>query len=559
MYSRLTFVYSRGTALARLLPIIFVLSLFGCGGGSSHLSPRIAASVPACTLASGTYVGWQQIGPCSNPSSGIMCGTWDGSTPASNGSGTGCMNGWALSSPGYGSVATSATLKIIAGVRGGSDSSVVSYTYTITAPPVLSASFGMQCGSKVPIPPTVNCYDAGLTPPIQWPTTQAQPGTIRLHDAQTFWSTLNPSNGTYDWTYLDDWLDVIAAHQPHTVIQTFAWVPCWASDTGTGPGTGSQSGCGIDSVAGFAGTNGWPKDLSSAGSPTFNAFVTAFVQHCSSAGNCVKDIIKNYEMWNEPNLSHYWSGTELQLYQMVAPAVSIIRVNVPGAVINTPSFTLSQTNWLDYGSRWFKYENTYGRVSDVATMHFYTQESEPEVQFPTFVTASGKWLDTLARTGGWDVVPWENTETNWHGAGTDAYICDPTLFTTDDCVGQIVRWQLMFASNGAIGVDWYKWLQSIGDIPQYEAAYYWMMQNIVGATSSAPCSFTTSGEIQTWTCDFTRADGTRALFVWTPTVTGTTYTVPAGSVDYLDLGGNTTGISGGRTITIGPEPIMIVM
>ena len=61
----------------------------------------------------------------------------------------------------------------------------------------------------------------------KWITTRSQPGTVRLWDSGTSWSVLNSGTNTYNWTKLDTWLDLLAQHQPSTVIFTFGHVPCF--------------------------------------------------------------------------------------------------------------------------------------------------------------------------------------------------------------------------------------------------------------------------------------------------------------------------------------------
>src|SRR6516225_7929119 len=75
---------------------------------------------------------------------------------------------------------------------------------------------GFQCG----IGDTRDCAGQGYGS-IVWPTTTAQPGMLRLHDAGTHWSTIDQGNGVYNWTPLDNWLDLIAQHQPVKVSQVF--------------------------------------------------------------------------------------------------------------------------------------------------------------------------------------------------------------------------------------------------------------------------------------------------------------------------------------------------
>src|SRR5208282_4828023 len=174
--------------------------------------------------------------------------------------------------------------------------------------------------------------------------------------------------------------------------------------------------------------SGWhntpPGDLTASGSPSFNTFVTAFVTHCSPNNNCVKDYIKYYEMWNEWDIQYHWTGTMAQVYQMVAPAAPIIKSNVPGAVILTPSTTPDSDSGIGYQAdlqNWLNYETQNGRISDWIAWHVYltaqqnnqTQIVTPETQWGNF---NVNFLSVQASTPGWTTTPWADTETNYNGA-----------------------------------------------------------------------------------------------------------------------------------------------
>src|SRR5271170_585947 len=53
-------------------------------------------------------------------------------------------------------------------------------------PTITASSFGFQCGTGRP----TNC------PNVTWPTSVAQPGTIRLWDSQVQWHALNTGPGS---------------------------------------------------------------------------------------------------------------------------------------------------------------------------------------------------------------------------------------------------------------------------------------------------------------------------------------------------------------------------
>lgn len=382
--------------------------------------------------------------------------------------------------------------------------------------PVLTeSSFGFQCGTGR----SSNC------PHVTWPTTIAQPGIIRLWDSQVQWNALHASAGAYRWNTLDAYLDAIAAHQPRDAMYTFGYTPCWDTKGECRPQWGSANP---------------PNDLNPNGSSSFNAFVTALVNHCSPAGHCVKDYIKYWEMWNEANAENYWNGTIAQLYSLMAPAVAIIRKNVSGPLILTPPANRGDTIWMQ---NWLNEENSHGRLSDIFSFHLYLQNQTPETRFDIIQ----QMVNLKNSTTGWTDTPWMNTETNFDAA---TFACS-SRYTSDDCVGQIVRWHLLHYASGGAHLSWFFFNTTIGGDPNYSNAYHYMMQWLVGGHFTAECS--TSGSV--YTCPFIQANGHHALFVWNPSDKGT-YSPATQYVDYRELNGTTTRISPGPSVTIGVKPIM---
>src|SRR5579862_8894811 len=223
-----------------------------------------------------------------------------------------------------------------------------------STPNLTQSSFGFQCGTGK----ATNC------PNETWPSTIAQPGMIRLWDSQVQWHALNPGPGSYKWKTLDGYLDAIATHQPRDAMYTFGYTPCWDTKGACErPAWGSIHP---------------PSDLSASGSPSFNTFVTALVNHCSSASHCVKNYIKYWEMWNEANAPQFWAGSIAELYDLMSPAIAIIRNKVPGALVLTPPANGGDTEWMQ---SWLNEENTKGRLSDILSIHLYLQNGRPEKRF----------------------------------------------------------------------------------------------------------------------------------------------------------------------------------
>lgn len=548
-------------SVSAVLVVLLLIGLVGCGGGSSHSNfvtpPAGPPAISSLSTTSGVFGASVQI-------SGSNFGGQQGSSTVTFSGSEASIAKWSDS-------------VIVAKVPSGASSGNVVVTvgdtasngvnFDVVALPTGSialSNFGFQCGPG----DTADCQGSSKGV-ITWPTTQAQPGLLRLHDAGTQWANMDQGGGNYNWSNLDQWLDLIAAHQPVEVAQVFTWVPCWDVPN---PSTECSS-----PPTAPSGTNQPPADLVPSGSPSFNAFVNAFTTHCNKNNHCVKDLIRYYEMWNEWDLKFHWLGTMDQVFQMVAPASTIIRTNVPNAVILMPSATPDSDTGASGPAdlqNWLSLEDSNlingKHMSDWVNWHVYlttgaTTIAAPEDQWSTY---NANFLSVQASNPNWQTAPWANTETNFNGAPPPNglnYTCPssssaspPTTFSPDDCTGMIVRWQLLHDSNGAAGVFWYKWNETIGGNQQYETAYYYMMQYLAGGKFGGPCTFTAGGGATTWTCNFTEADQkTAALWVWTPNEAGTSFTVPAGYVDYLDLSGNKTTVTSGQSITIGVMPIML--
>jgi hypothetical protein len=390
--------------------------------------------------------------------------------------------------------------------------------------PISPTNWGFQC-----------IYGSDCGTNGSWINTTSQPGTVRLWDSGTNWAIISTGVGKYDWQNLDTWLDLIAEHQPRSVIYTFGHVPCWIT-------TGKCSHQAWDNWSPSP-----PRDLTSNGSPTFNDFVRALTQHCSPAGHCVKNFIKYWEIWNEPNDTPYWTGTINQLYDMFKPVIPIIRNNVPGAIISTPAVCGGHAEWMTV---WMALENTKGRLSDYYGFHVYMRDLPPE----TRINMVRRML-AAKNASGWTNAPWMNTETNFINT---SYTCS-TKYTMKDCRGQLVRWHvLQYAYQGTYGrgafhVVWYNW----GSIDKggYDTYYYTMMRWLTGATFTGSC--TNNGNV--WACPLTKASGVKGLIVWN--VAGDSDYKPG--TEYVRFkyfndtyGGETKSISPGQETTIGVTPVM---
>lgn len=193
---------------------------------------------------------------CTNPNSTaaatIMAFTTDGTTPATNGLGTGVSGTSLALSPvpaggtqynGYLTFMQSATLKIVAGINGQADSAPQTYTITVPTQTVKASQFGSQCGPGSP----QNCPQTGGTPPpdktLTYPSSSAFPptngGLWRVHDSGVAWPLTEPAKGVFTWVTFDPYLDTLNAKGEKGMIQ-ITMFPCWDSGATVNSFTGNS-------------------------------------------------------------------------------------------------------------------------------------------------------------------------------------------------------------------------------------------------------------------------------------------------------------------------------
>jgi hypothetical protein len=547
-------------------------SAYGGEGGGSHFTVGLGDSgqEALCAFAAGALGGIEAT--CANPNlrtPTVMCVTLDSSTPSSNGVGTGCSNGFALSPvasggteyPGYFNFNRSSAVKVITEVAGQSDSFAAYYNETVPPQTINADNFGMQCG---PGEATDCPIVSGV---VTWPDSIATPKVFRIHDSGQGWSSIEPScaaytgslcvSPNYNWTDMNAELDAIADHGEMGMVQMLS-PPCW-----------TQVSCNVADLVYPNGGTAPPTDLGTGpmgSSPNFNAFITTWVSHVSPNGNSVANNIKIFQLWNEWDLCQHWTGTAAQLYALLAYPVQILRANIPGVVITTPSEqyegTNCQTNYSADLATWLNLENTNGRISDVVDWHGYLTLTNATTNLPETQWAAyqSNYVSVQAEIAGWNSAPFLNSETNFNAG--NGYVCPTSQYTEADCAGQVVRWQILHDSNGGVGLDWYYWNTTIGQTPGSTASgyfgfsnsYYYAQQYLIGG------HFTTAAALAsgtTWTAPFIESNGAIGLWVWSTSESGASFSVPSGYTDYRDLDGGLTAVTSGESLPISTMPILL--
>lgn len=399
---------------------------------------------------------------------------------------------------------------------------------TATANLALTVSNSTTSGNKI----TLSFFGADFNGGADWLPTEGQGLTatlagIRLWDDGVKWGEINTASGVYQWKELDNWLGK-AQSLNADVLYTFGDTPKFAAPR-TAPG-----GC----LAPGEYSCSPPADVNPDGTGTdadFQAFVTALVTH--AAGQ-----IAFYELWNEPDYSGFWTGTQAQLVRMGKDAAAIIRSLDPNAKILSPSaHGGSMATWFE------GYIAAGGAPNfDIVNVHMrgaHGTNADPE----SFLTVYAQVQTELAKRNLTSLPLWDDE----HGILPGQGLTDSNMLA-----GYVARSEILRAGVGLQRQYIYTWdspppygLQANASGTAWNEAANWLIGHSISACTATGTIYTCAldnGEI-VWDTAQSCSGGTCST---------SNYTYPSGEVWYTDISGNRSALSG-KIVPIGYKPILL--
>lgn len=525
-----------------LAVIVFSIAISSCGGGASSKfasQPPIITTEPAnATLSAGQTANLS----VSATGIGVLTFQWyqgatgDTTTPVGTNSSTFTSAPLAASTSFWVSVTNS----------GGTTESGAASITVVTPPPnaIPSTYMGMQMNGGI----------KGINGQQPWPVVPF--GAVRLWDASVAWADLQTTSQPPDFTLLNNWFSIIHQNDPSAdILYTFGRVPGWASSNPN------------DTTCGFApGSCDAPSDLNADGTgpdQLWMNFVKALVSN--SVGQ-----IKYYELWDEMDNPPSWNGTLAQIVRMNLDAVQIIRSLDPNAVILTPSVIIEGSTGRQYLQNYLPAAAAFLPSIGGVAIHGYVQMSgEPLVP----ETITDHLTETKAILAGTVLAgqPLFDTEASWG----DPTVSNPAFTDPDLQAAFVARMYLLQWSESVSRFYWYQWNNKqfgtlwtpdpnnpagAGTVLEPGVAYGQVYQWLVGDVMTQACG--QSGPI--WTCGLTSLNGYQALAIWDTSQSCTngscstsSFTFASPYVQYRDLAGNTTSLSGQTAVPIGAKPILL--
>jgi len=429
-------------------------------------------------------------------------------------------------------------------------------------------------------------YTAGGT----WPTVSY--GMQRFWDSPgTQWPDINTASGVFDFTLLDS--DLALAYSKGTMegLYTLARTPTWASSDPTDTSCGYTTGLG-----GGDGECDPPNDLDSDGSGTnaiWKAWITAIATHVNSSGYTATHAhIKYWEIWNEPDTTHFWVGSIAQLARLTEDANCIITgrgvIHENGNGTATPctataidptaqivmSSAHAKGSALDYGQNELYCNNSPSGLQlpcpnppnaiatavDIINFHMKPgNETGKNCPAPTLCTPESalQWYFSNIRS---ILQPAELAKPLWNGEAQYSSTGFINAYADPDMAASFMpRFYLLNWTLGLNGMAWYYAAASAEPVEaqtSYQQTYNWL----VDASLVTPCA--ASGTV--WSCTI-QTGGTQHLIMWDTSqscsngsCTTANQKVASQWTQYQDMTTASTPINiSGNIVPVGIKPVVL--
>jgi hypothetical protein len=425
------------------------------------------------------------------------------------------------------------------------------------APTMASANFPVERGhhhqgkvKKVKVDPRLfGVHDRFLT-------SLSHRGTrsIRLWDAGTDWPTIQPTRTTWNWAPLDT--VVRKAHQNRTSVTLVVGLsPSYAAARST--------------------------DAPDLG--LYRTYLTAVMKRYSAKRWGYRGIAA-YQVWNEANISTFWTGTNAQLARLTKAAYDVRNKVDRGAQIIAPAMVTRLKFEQKVISAFYatKVPSTHKPVwkyVDAISLNLYptetiplrhgrTRTSTPEDSMVLLKTVRG----LLAKDRVPSSIPIWNTEVNYGmGSGVPA-----TPISNARQVAYVMRTFLLNAARGVKRVDWYAY--DMGELPgggtlgntlltdptdrtagrltpagvAFTRIQGWMHGTLIGTATKQPCITDKHG---TYTCTITYTHGVGRVY-WNP-FKRATVRLPHTAKTKVNEFGASSKAKGGAKLAVTYTPVLV--
>jgi hypothetical protein len=273
----------------------------------------------------------------------------------------------------------------------------------------------------------------------------------------------------------------------------------------------------------------------------------------------------DYQIWNEPNISQFWSGTPAQMATLTAAASRTLdSVLGSQATVVAPGFPLR----MKYQRTWFKQYwaqkvsgNGMASYVDVVALHLYPLAGgAPETSMTLLKQARSALPDAARKKPEWNTEVNYGLESGGTGGSKDISNAKQAAY--------VARTLLLNAGSPIRRMYWYSWADPIGNTRLAEAdrttltragkAWQRVSQDWMIGTKFGSCSVIKSGKSKgVWTCKAKKSRKETRRFYWKPSGRAASISTVKTARSWTELKGRPHKRKGSYTIKVGQSPIMV--
>jgi polysaccharide biosynthesis protein PslG len=334
-------------------------------------------------------------------------------------------------------------------------------------------------------------------------------GSLRLWDAGVTWKDVETAPGVYDWTRLDSLVSAAQAHHVQVTLVLGMTPSFYAATPSTAPAR-------LHDYARYV-----------------RAVMTRYRSFHGHRG------VKAYQVWNEGNISYFWSGTPHEL-ALLTRIVDHVRNQVdPHATVVAPSFAVRlryQRQWMARYQHqrigghgiWCHYDVNALSLYPKASYHHRIGGPEDAIGL---LTRARRQLTEAGVPGNKRI--WA-TEVNYGVNGGGLAVSSARPISQRRQVANVLRTYLLGAAHGLSRVFWYRYDwglvadggtlgNTLMTVPGHydeltaagralRTARAWLRGRLVGTHDDGPCA---RGRRGTYTCRVRFHGGVRTIY-WNP-------------------------------------------
>lgn len=368
-----------------------------------------------------------------------------------------------------------------------------------------------------------------------WPSVRF--GSWRLWGIYLYWSRLESQKDKWDFSAADKYVKMAEQHHVD-VLLTLGITPEWAS---------SHPSQRSDFNPGGAAP---PKEM------------TDWRNYVQEVATRYKGRIHEYEIWNEPNLKNYYTGSIPEMVQLAKVAYTTLKRVDPSNVVVSPSATgtASGLTWLASFLR-----AGGGKYADIIGYHFYVNPAPPEDMVPLIqrveqiMTSNGVGNKPLWDTEtGWAIQDRQDTVRPEPGGGFNSVV-----LSENQAPAYVARAYILAWAAGVSRLYWYDWdgdkmglVELDGKTLKPAAIAYEQVQNWMVGAQMKTC---VRGRNGIWVCLLAQPNNHRSRIIWRPDKKQTFLIPKDWNVrEVRTLDGRTIIPPADGVVTIGPSPVLLV-